>query len=126
VVSDQKKAGEARALSGHWFSDKLTAQKPKASSVSWGPFFRATDRVALCNCGNAAKRAQPWAGSIELFPHYITAAVAVTAAIPASFVAGCGRNDRNQPADSHARGITNSDQPQSRQTRMSGEGVIGG
>ena len=40
--------------------------------------------------------------------------------------AGCGRCERNQPAESQARGMTNSDQPQSKQTWMSGEGVIGG
>ncbi|SPE30314.1 hypothetical protein SBA5_780017 [Candidatus Sulfotelmatomonas gaucii] len=43
-----------------------------------------------------------------------------------SVATGSGRSDRNHPAESHARGIKNSDQPQSRQTRMSGEGVIGG
>jgi len=62
----------------------------------------------------------------DLLPHYMTAADAPAAAIPASLTVGCGRRERNQPAESHARGITNSDQPQSRQTRMSGEGVIGG
>jgi hypothetical protein len=39
---------------------------------------------------------------------------------------GCGRSGRNHPAESQACGIENSDQPQSRQTRMSGEGVNGG
>jgi hypothetical protein len=33
---------------------------------------------------------------------------------------------RSQPAESQERGIENSDQPQSRQIRMSGEGVMGG
>ena len=37
-----------------------------------------------------------------------------------------GRNERSQPADSQERGTENSDQPQSRQIQMSGEGVIGG
>lgn len=59
-------------------------------------------------------------------PLYITAAVAGTAAIAASLGVGWGRSERNQPAESHARGITNSDQPQSMHTRMSGEGVMGG
>jgi hypothetical protein len=45
---------------------------------------------------------------------------------PAPLVTGCGRNDCNHPAESHAPGIENSLQPQSRQTRTSGEGVIGG
>jgi hypothetical protein len=40
--------------------------------------------------------------------------------------AGCGRIERNHPAESHERGIENSDQPQSRQTMMSGDGVMGG
>ncbi|MFY9852399.1 MAG: hypothetical protein WAK26_00810 [Terracidiphilus sp.] len=40
--------------------------------------------------------------------------------------AGCVLNDRNQPAESQERGIENSDQPQSRQTWTSGEGVMGG
>lgn len=39
---------------------------------------------------------------------------------------GCGRSGRSHPADSQERGIENSDHPQSRQTKMSGEGVIGG
>ena len=37
-----------------------------------------------------------------------------------------GRNDCNHPAESQDCGIANSDQPQSRQTRTSGDGVIGG
>jgi len=40
--------------------------------------------------------------------------------------AGCGRNERNHPAASQERGIENSDQPQSRHTMTSGEGVMGG
>lgn len=40
--------------------------------------------------------------------------------------AGCGRSERSHPADSQERGIENSDHPQSRQTRMSGDGVMGG
>jgi len=40
--------------------------------------------------------------------------------------AGCVRNDRSQPAESQERGIENADQPQSRQTWTSGEGVMGG
>jgi len=40
--------------------------------------------------------------------------------------AGCGRDERNHPAESHERGIENSDQPQSRQTKTSGDGVMGG
>jgi len=38
----------------------------------------------------------------------------------------CGRMERNHPAESHDCGIQNSDQPQSRQTLTSGEGVMGG
>jgi hypothetical protein len=38
----------------------------------------------------------------------------------------CGRMGRSQPAESHDRGIENSDQPQSKQALMSGEGVMGG
>jgi len=38
----------------------------------------------------------------------------------------CGRSEPSHPAESQECGIENSDQPQSRQTRMSGEGVIGG
>jgi hypothetical protein len=40
--------------------------------------------------------------------------------------AGCGRIERNHPAASQERGIENSDHPQSRQTKTSGDGVIGG
>ena len=38
----------------------------------------------------------------------------------------CVRMGRSHPAESQERGIENSDQPQSRQTRTSGEGVMGG
>jgi hypothetical protein len=38
----------------------------------------------------------------------------------------CVRMERNHPAESQERGMENSDQPQSRQTRISGEGVMGG
>ena len=40
--------------------------------------------------------------------------------------ADCVRMGRSHPAESQERGIENSDQPQSRQTRTSGEGVMGG
>jgi hypothetical protein len=40
--------------------------------------------------------------------------------------AGCVRIERNHPAESQERGIENSDQPQSRQTMTSGDGVMGG
>ena len=43
-----------------------------------------------------------------------------------SLATGSGRSERNQPADSQARGMVNSDQPQSMHTQMSGEGVMGG
>jgi hypothetical protein len=36
------------------------------------------------------------------------------------------RRDRNHPAESQAPGMENSLHPQSKQTRTSGEGVIGG
>ncbi len=42
------------------------------------------------------------------------------------FGTACGRSGRSHPAASQAWGIENSDQPQSRQTRISGEGVMGG
>jgi hypothetical protein len=57
---------------------------------------------------------------------YITALGTAWVTNSVSVTAGCGRSERNQPAESQARGMTNSDQPQSRQTRMSGEGVMGG
>lgn len=79
-----------------------------------------------CACGNGAEQAIEAEGETELLPYYITTAAALAVEIPASLTVGCGRRERNQPAESHARGITNSDQPQSRQTRMSGEGVMGG
>lgn len=92
-----------------------------------GAFWRSVNGVTHCALvempSNGRKR---WAGKIELLPHYMTTADAPAVAIPASVTVGCGRSERNHPAESHARGITNSDQPQSRQTRMSGEGVIGG
>ena len=40
--------------------------------------------------------------------------------------AGCCRCGRSHPAASHEGGMENSDHPQSMQTWMSGEGVIGG
>jgi hypothetical protein len=40
--------------------------------------------------------------------------------------AAVGRAESSQPADSQERGTENSDQPQSRQMRTSGEGVSGG
>ncbi len=39
---------------------------------------------------------------------------------------GAGRSERSQPAASHWTGMENSEKPQSRQTRMSGEGFMGG
>jgi hypothetical protein len=57
---------------------------------------------------------------------YITTLGRTCGTISVSATAGCGRRERSQPAESHARGMTNSDQPQSRQTRISGEGVMGG
>jgi len=50
-------------------------------------------------------------------------------AIAGVWIAGLttrGVIERIQPAESHARGTENSDQPQSRQTLMSGDGVMGG
>jgi hypothetical protein len=41
-------------------------------------------------------------------------------------LSGCGRIGRSHPADNQERGMKNSDHPQSRQTRTSGDGVIGG
>jgi len=90
-----------------------------------GAFLR-TKTVRAAHWWKYRQTAQPWAGSAELFARYMTTAIAAAGAISVSFKTGCGRRDCNQPAESHARGITNSDQPQSRQTRMSGEGVIGG
>jgi hypothetical protein len=42
------------------------------------------------------------------------------------FSTGWGRIGRSHPAESQEWGIENSDQPQSRQTIISGAGVIGG
>lgn len=39
---------------------------------------------------------------------------------------GAGRNELSHPAESHVFGMENSLQPQSRQTRMSGDGDMGG
>lgn len=54
--------------------------------------------------------------------------ITATFAEAAGAVAGAtwARIGRSQPAESQERGIENSDQPQSKQTRTSGEGVIGG
>ena len=41
-------------------------------------------------------------------------------------VTAWGPRGRNHPFDSHECGIENSDQPQSMQTRISGDGVSGG
>lgn len=53
-------------------------------------------------------------------------AVALDGVIPDSVDAACWRSDFSQPAESQERGMENSDHPQSRQTQMSGEGVMGG
>jgi hypothetical protein len=101
------------------------AQKRKASSFGWGPFY--AQKIFWHRAIVEMPPKGPNLGEInELLPHYITTTDTPAAAIPASLTVGCGRSERNQPAESHARGITNSDQPQSRQTRISGEGVIGG
>jgi hypothetical protein len=44
----------------------------------------------------------------------------------AEVVTGCVRIGRSQPAESQERGMANSDQPQSRQIKTSGDGVMGG
>jgi hypothetical protein len=46
--------------------------------------------------------------------------------LAAGIAGASGRRDRSHPADNHDFGIENSLQPQSRQTRMSGEGDMGG
>jgi hypothetical protein len=61
-----------------------------------------------------------------LVPVLVSDLVSVLVSVLVIGAAACGRCERNQPAESQARGMTNSDQPQSRQTRMSGEGVMGG
>jgi hypothetical protein len=100
--------------------------KSKRPPAMLGAFFVRRISADAWQLRECRFTAQPWAGSTELSPCYMTATDAPAGATLVSFTAGCGRRDRNQPAESHARGITNSDQPQSRQTRMSGEGVIGG
>ena len=49
-----------------------------------------------------------------------------TAEIGVTVAVGCFLSGRSQPAESQESGIENSDQPQSIQTRTSGEGVMGG
>ena len=51
---------------------------------------------------------------------------AATVGCMVTVFAGCGRCGRSHPAASHEGGMENSDHPQSRQTWISGEGVIGG
>ena len=58
--------------------------------------------------------------------HYDAGTATFTEPMEGAAAAGWVRDDRSQPAESQERGIENSDQPQSRQTWMSGEGVIGG
>ena len=53
-------------------------------------------------------------------------AVAPEAVIPDSAGTACGRSERSQPAESQECGMENYDHPQSRHTRMSGDGVMGG
>jgi hypothetical protein len=50
----------------------------------------------------------------------------MSAWVAAGIAGGSGRSERSQPAESQGFGIENSLQPQSRQTRMSGEGDMGG
>ena len=57
---------------------------------------------------------------------YVAIAATFAEAMDAVAGADCGRIERNHPAESQERGIENSDQPQSRQTRTSGDGVMGG
>ena len=63
-------------------------------------------------------------GELRFLPRYIT--VALEGVKPVSAGTACGRSERSQPPESHERGMENSDHPQSRQTRMSGDGVRGG
>jgi hypothetical protein len=63
----------------------------------------------------------PWKARL-----YEAIAIILAVAVSALFGTACGPGGRNQPAESQERGIENSDQPQSRQTWMSGEGVKGG
>jgi hypothetical protein len=58
--------------------------------------------------------------------HYEAIAATFAEPMDVEAVAGCGRIERNHPAESQERGIENSDQPQSRHTKTSGDGVIGG
>ena len=57
---------------------------------------------------------------------YVVATATVGAGMLLVAGAGTGRIGCSHPALSQERGIENSDQPQSRHTRISGEGVMGG
>ena len=57
---------------------------------------------------------------------YDARAILCEGAISTLFGTACGPGGRSHPAESQELGMENSDQPQSRQTRMSGEGVKGG
>jgi hypothetical protein len=128
--------------------DRFRPKKSKALSFGWGlsvsalreegytsgvvliphPFPKGILlKVRLENGNRRSRSARP--GKFEpLKTRTIQDAIAVT--LDCEFLEileiGWGRSGRSQPAASQACGIENSDQPQSRQTWISGAGVIGG
>lgn len=81
----------------------------KAPSFSWGPFGLGVVLVGETVSG--------------LLYDALAARMGLSIGVGAG---GAGLRERNQPAESHERGMENSDQPHSTQTFMSGDGVMGG
>ena len=73
------------------------------------------------------READEWPTSESLFPHVDQAERATAGnGMGAGRAGGAGRNELSHPAESQVFGMENSLQPQSRQTRLSGEGDMGG
>jgi len=66
------------------------------------------------------------AAPARLLNFYVVATATTGVAMLLLVWTGAGRMECSQPAFSQERGMENSDQPQSRHTMISGEGVMGG
>jgi hypothetical protein len=108
--------------------DQLNGKQ--ASSFGWGPFCAAHHLQGDFLTGSRISPQPPIyeRDSKAKIRSSRQEAIAATfeGTMDAGAEAGCGRMERNHPAASQERGIENSDQPQSRQTKTSGDGVMGG
>jgi hypothetical protein len=108
----------------------MQLKNDKASSFGWGPFMWGTFLCGDLITGSILLPRPPVNGrggkAKNRSSRQEAIAAIFVATMGAAVGAGCGRIERNHPAASQERGIENSDQPQSRQTSTSGDGVIGG